>query len=167
MLKKFIKWPSTTVMDKFAEEFQNLHHISYVVGAVDGSHMPIIAPWLHAADYNNRKGFYSILLQGVDSSKCLGFRHRLGGVYTRCQFVEEDRDWSILRGMEYLAICSNRGCCIPVSPVDARTVQGTQRWVVPSGISLELRSKFNAHVHRMNVRHAQGRWAYSSGGLVC
>ena len=25
LLKKFIRWPSTAVMDKFEEEFQNLH----------------------------------------------------------------------------------------------------------------------------------------------
>lgn len=57
-------------MDKFVEESQNLHIIPYVVGTVNGSHIPIIAPRLHAADYYNRKGFHSILLQGVVSSKC-------------------------------------------------------------------------------------------------
>lgn len=62
LLKKFIRWPSTTVMEKFAQEFQNLHHIPYVVGAVDGSYISIIAPRLHATDYYNRKGFHSILL---------------------------------------------------------------------------------------------------------
>ena len=56
-------------MDKFAEEFQNLHIIPYVVGVVNGSHIPIIAPRLHAADYYNRKDFHLILLQGMVSSK--------------------------------------------------------------------------------------------------
>lgn len=70
MLKKFIRWPSTAVMNKFAEEFQNLHIISYVVGAIDGSHIPIIASRLHAADYYNYKGFHSILLHDVVSNKC-------------------------------------------------------------------------------------------------
>ena len=78
LLKKFIRWPSATVMDKFAQEFQNLHNIPYVVGAVDGSHIPIIAPRLHAADYYNRKGFHSILLQGVVSSKCLFWDYDIG-----------------------------------------------------------------------------------------
>lgn len=56
-------------MEKFASEFENLHGIPYVVGAVDGSHIHIVAPQCYAADYCNRKGFHSILLQGVVSSK--------------------------------------------------------------------------------------------------
>ena len=78
LLKKFIRWPSVSVMDKFAQEFQDIHNIPYVVGAVDGSHIPIIAPRLHAADYYNRKGFHSILLQGVVSSKCLFWDFDIG-----------------------------------------------------------------------------------------
>ena len=62
LLKKYIRWPSTATMDKFAMEFENIHRIPYVVGTVDGSHIPIVAPRLHAADYYNRKGFHSILL---------------------------------------------------------------------------------------------------------
>ena len=78
LLRKFIRWPSAVVMDKFAQEFQNLHGIPYVVGAVDGSHIPIIGPRLHAADYYNRKGFHSILLQGVVSSRCLFWDFDIG-----------------------------------------------------------------------------------------
>ena len=78
LLNKFIRWPSANVMDKFVQEFQNLHNIPYVVGAVDGSHIPIITPRLHAADYYNRKGFHSILLQGMVSSKCLFWNYDIG-----------------------------------------------------------------------------------------
>ena len=70
-LKKFIMWPSTSSMHKLISEFENLQGIPYVVGTVDGSHIPIVASQFHASDYNNRKGFHSILLQGVVSSKCL------------------------------------------------------------------------------------------------
>ena len=78
LLRKFISWPSPATMDRYAEEFQDLHQIPYVVGAVDGSHIPIIAPRLHAADYYNRKGFHSILLQGVVSAKCLFWDFDIG-----------------------------------------------------------------------------------------
>ena len=78
LLKKNFRWPSTSVMEKFAEEFQSLHNISYVVGAVDGSHILIIAPPLHAANYYNRKGFHSVLLQGVVSSKCIFWDFYIG-----------------------------------------------------------------------------------------
>ena len=78
--KKYIRWPSTTTMDKFAREFENIHEIPYVIGAVDGSHIPIVAPRLHATDYYNHKGFHSILLQGVVSSKCLFWDFDIGWV---------------------------------------------------------------------------------------
>ena len=47
-----------------------------VVGAVDGYHFAILAPNENPADYVNRKGFYSIILQGLVDSDYL-----LRGVY--------------------------------------------------------------------------------------
>ena len=78
LLRKFINWPSPSTMDRYAQEFQNLHQIPYVVGAVDGSHIPIVAPKLHAPDYYNCKGFHSVLLQGVVSAKCLFWDFDIG-----------------------------------------------------------------------------------------
>lgn len=80
LLKKFISWLSTTTMDKFSREFEDLHGIPYVVVAVDDSHILIVAPRLHAADYYNRKRFHSILLHGVVSSKCLFWDFDIGWV---------------------------------------------------------------------------------------
>ena len=78
LLRKFISWLAPATMGRYAEEFQDLYQIPYVVGAVDGSHIPIIAPRLHAADYYNRKGFHSLLLQGVVSAKCLFWDFDIG-----------------------------------------------------------------------------------------
>ena len=78
LLRKFIKCPTPAIMERYTQEFQELHGIPYVVGAVDGSHIPIVASRLHAADYYNRKGFYSILLQGVVCSKCLFWDFDIG-----------------------------------------------------------------------------------------
>ena len=50
------------------------------MGAVDGSHIPIVVPRVHAADYYNRKGFHSILLQGVVSARCLFWDFNIGWV---------------------------------------------------------------------------------------
>ena len=78
LLRKFISWPAPATMERYAHEFQDLHQIPYVVGAVDGSHIPIIAPRLHAADYYNCKGFHLLLLQGVVSAKCLFWDFDIG-----------------------------------------------------------------------------------------
>jgi hypothetical protein len=48
-----------------AAEFEKLHGIPYIIGAVDGSHISIIAPPIDPTSYYCRKGFYSALLQGV------------------------------------------------------------------------------------------------------
>ena len=77
-LAKFISWPSPSIMERYAQEFEDLHDIPYVVGVVDGSHIPIVAPRLHAPDYYNRKGFHSILLQGVVSARCLFWDFDIG-----------------------------------------------------------------------------------------
>ncbi|KAK7879837.1 hypothetical protein WMY93_033497 [Mugilogobius chulae] len=49
------------------------------VGAVDGSHIPIIAPQEYHTDYFNRKGWHSINLQGVVDGKGL-FWHVFAGM---------------------------------------------------------------------------------------
>jgi len=45
--------------------FKGIGKIPNVIGAIDGSHIPIKAPHLFPVDYFNRKGFYSIVLQAV------------------------------------------------------------------------------------------------------
>ena len=42
-----------------------------VIGAIDGSHIPILKPTESPSDYFCRKGFYSIILQGVVDSRGL------------------------------------------------------------------------------------------------
>ena len=43
-------------------EFEKVRGISYIIGVVDGSHVPIIAPKIDPASYYCRKCFYSVLL---------------------------------------------------------------------------------------------------------
>lgn len=76
--KKNIKWPSSSMMAHISTEFEALHQIPHIVGAVDGSHIPIVAPSIHAPDYYNRKGFHSVLLQGVVTSRCIFWDYDIG-----------------------------------------------------------------------------------------
>jgi len=60
-LQKYIKWPSSTMMKIYVDEFESIHNISYVVSAIHESHIPIIAQKLHAIYYQNKKWFHYIL----------------------------------------------------------------------------------------------------------
>jgi hypothetical protein len=43
------------MMKRYVDEFESIHNISYVVNAIHESHIPNIAPKLHAIYYHNRK----------------------------------------------------------------------------------------------------------------
>ena len=61
---KYIQLPSgnglATVMGGFARK-----GFPQCAGAVDGTHIPIEAPQECPADHHNRKGWYSVVLQGL------------------------------------------------------------------------------------------------------
>jgi hypothetical protein len=42
-----------------------------IIGSIDGSHIPILAPKRYPNSYVNRKHYYSVLLQGVCDDKML------------------------------------------------------------------------------------------------
>jgi len=54
--------PTLHWMKQISIDFQSLHGISHIFGAIDGSHIPIIAPRVDPTSYYCRKGFYSVLL---------------------------------------------------------------------------------------------------------
>ncbi|MCO5576370.1 hypothetical protein L7F22_030180 [Adiantum nelumboides] len=61
-----------------AREFEAARGIPFVVGAIDGSHIPIIAPRDNHVDYFNRKGFHSILLQLTVAANCSIWNYDVG-----------------------------------------------------------------------------------------
>jgi hypothetical protein len=65
-----VKKPTLARMNQISFEFEALHGIPYILGAIDGSHIPIIAPPYDPISYYCQKGFYSCLLQGVVDAKC-------------------------------------------------------------------------------------------------
>ena len=65
-------------MQDISRNFEVLHGIPYIVGAIDGRHIPILTPHEHAADYYCRKGFQSILLQRVVDHSCCFWDYNIG-----------------------------------------------------------------------------------------
>ncbi|XP_076836809.1 uncharacterized protein LOC143482352 [Brachyhypopomus gauderio] len=66
-----IRYPDERRFRDMAEYIQTRWGLPHCVGAIDGSHIPIIAPRLCHTDYFNRKGWHSIILQGVVDGKGL------------------------------------------------------------------------------------------------
>ncbi|XP_032679515.1 putative nuclease HARBI1 [Odontomachus brunneus] len=66
LMPEYIQWPNhvykTTCIDVFEERS---YGFPGVIGAIDGCHIPCKQPKDNAHDYYNRKGFHSIILQGI------------------------------------------------------------------------------------------------------
>lgn len=79
LLSDHIKTPDTRKLIEMATYFDNRWRAPQCVGAIDSSHIPILAPELFPRDFYNRKGWHSIILQGVVDGKglfwdvCVGF----------------------------------------------------------------------------------------------
>ena len=52
-------------MREIVEGFETYWGFPQAVGAIDGSHIPIIRPDESASDYYNRKGYYSVIMQAM------------------------------------------------------------------------------------------------------
>jgi hypothetical protein len=85
-----IEKQTASTLRRIAGEFEELRGIPYVIGAVDGSHIPIIAPPLDPTSYYCRKGYYSALLQGVVDARCRFWDYDFGWA-GRCH------DWTLFQ----------------------------------------------------------------------
>ena len=65
LLPKYVHFPQGRQLEEIVEGFERLWGFPQAVGAIDGSHIPILRPRESAADYYNRKGFYSVIMQAV------------------------------------------------------------------------------------------------------
>jgi len=65
--KQFIRFSTTTEAIQTMDYWKRLSGIPGVVACIDGSHIPIIQPTGTGPAYFNRKGFYSINVQGKSS----------------------------------------------------------------------------------------------------
>ncbi|XP_077340561.1 uncharacterized protein LOC143984121 [Lithobates pipiens] len=109
-----------------ADYFENRWGLPQCVGAIDGSHIPIIAPQEYHTNYFNRKDWHSIILQGVvDGKDCSGMcyskktsRARVGveNAFKRhkgrwwCLMKRNDSDFKLAKSM-VLACCALHNLC--------------------------------------------------------
>ena len=68
-----ICWPSDAEIEMIKADFLERGHIPNVVGAVDGTHIPILIPPDDHVDFINRKSFHSLVFQGVAIGTTLKF----------------------------------------------------------------------------------------------
>ena len=68
---QLIKLPKGDMLDQVIEGFEFKWGFPNCVGAVDGTHIPVTPPSNCRTDYYNRKGSYSIILQGLVDFKYL------------------------------------------------------------------------------------------------
>ncbi|XP_051579062.1 uncharacterized protein gpr132a isoform X1 [Myxocyprinus asiaticus] len=66
---KLIQTPNQAKLAEMADYFEERFGIPQCVGAIGGSHIPILKPPQYQSDLHNRKGWHSIILQAVVDGK--------------------------------------------------------------------------------------------------
>ncbi|TGZ45962.1 uncharacterized protein [Temnothorax longispinosus] len=70
MMADYLHMPNEFEAVEIANNFEKRSHIPQIIGCIDGSHIPILAPADGYRDYVNRKGWPSYNLQAVVDDKC-------------------------------------------------------------------------------------------------
>ena len=65
LLPKYLKFPTGQSLKNVVDGFRTRWGFPQCCGAIDGTHIPIIAPHEHHADYYNRKCHHSVIMQAV------------------------------------------------------------------------------------------------------
>ena len=105
LLPVHITSPDAERLVEMAALFQSRWRVPQCVGAIDGSHIPIIAPEEYPRDYYNRKGWHSIVLQAVVDGRglfwdvCVGFP---GSVHD-ARVLKQSHLWEVLSDGEFLS----------------------------------------------------------------
>ena len=66
---KLIKFPTPQERAQIKQGFQQIQGFPHVIGCIDGTHIPIKKPRQNAANFMNRKGYYSVNTQIVCDDK--------------------------------------------------------------------------------------------------
>lgn len=83
LLHLYVRIPSGDEVEEVVNGFETKWGFPQCAGAVDGTHIPIVAPDEYPTDYYNRKGFHSIIMQAVADYRyrfidiCIGWPGRV------------------------------------------------------------------------------------------
>ncbi|XP_062583873.1 putative nuclease HARBI1, partial [Saccostrea cucullata] len=100
----FILLPSANERQEIMDKFEQKQNFPGVLCALDGTHIAIKAPKNHPETYVNRKGFYSIILQGI-CREDLRFIHCIAGWPGSCHDAKVFKNTDIWENG--LAVCGN------------------------------------------------------------
>ena len=90
LLSKYINIPSGSALKECINGFCSDHGFPQSVGAIDGTHIPVVSPRECPADYYTRKGWHSMIMQGMVDNRGLFtdvYVGRLGRVHDACVFA--------------------------------------------------------------------------------
>ena len=76
---ELLNFPNVQEAQVIMADFLARCYIPGVIGAIDGTHIPILRPEIDNMDYMNRKGFYSLVFQAVAIGTTLQFIEFSGG----------------------------------------------------------------------------------------
>lgn len=111
-----IRFTGQEKFEELAVYIENRWRLPQCIGAIDGSHIPILAPQEYHCDYFNHKNWHSIILQGVVVGKWLFwkvFAGLPGSLHDAC----------VLR-LSTLWELASHGNHFPVRNIDGGTVAG-------------------------------------------
>lgn len=70
MMHIYLAMPDEVEAAEISQNFEKISHIPQLIGCIDGSHIPILAPVDGYRDCVNRKGWPSFNLQAVVDDNC-------------------------------------------------------------------------------------------------
>ena len=166
MLEKYIRFPTGEDLTNVINGFESKWGFPQCVGAIDGSHIPIAAPKLNHTDYYNRKGWYSMILQGVVDHDylfrdiCVGWPGSVhdARVFASSSIVKRIKEGLLSAGQSI----SYLGCQIPAFLI-GDSAYPLQTWLMKpfanTGILTREQQHFNYRLSRarMVVENAFGR----------
>jgi hypothetical protein len=140
--KKFIYLPlHENVKNKIMDDFYTSYNFPNVLGAIDGTHIRIVAPHEHPQAYVNRKKFHSIILQGL-CARNLQFLHVVAG------WPGSVHDARVLRNSDIWNICPN--WCGPDNHIIGDGAYPLQTWLLKpfrnNGHLTRTQRRYNFHL---------------------